>query len=150
MKDAKLRRAFHHVRLVGHQVPICKCSKRKRKHRHTNNQRIVPKYLYMIYKCRFMSSKLSTLTNITKYFVDISLQWRHNGHDDVSNHQPHDYLLNRIFRRRSKKVSKLRVTGLCAGYSLVTGEFAAHMASNEENVSIWWRHPLCPWPTDVF
>ena len=33
----------------------------------------------------------------------------------LSNHQPHDYLLNRSFKRRSKKTSKLRVTGLCAG-----------------------------------
>ena len=31
----------------------------------------------------------------------------------VSNHQPHDCLLNRLFTRRSKKTSKLRVTGLC-------------------------------------
>ena len=44
-----------------------------------------------------------------------SLQWRHNDHDGVSNHQPHGCLLNRLFRRRSKKISKLRVTGLCAG-----------------------------------
>ena len=44
-----------------------------------------------------------------------SLQWRHNDHDGVSNHQPHDCLLNRLFRRRLKKTSKLRVTGLCAG-----------------------------------
>ena len=28
----------------------------------------------------------------------------------------------------------------CAGKSLVTGEFPAQMASNAENVSIWWRH----------
>ena len=55
-------------------------------------------------------------------------------------HQPHDCLLNRLFRRRSKKISKLRVTGLCAGNSPVTGEFPAQMASNAENVSIWWRH----------
>ena len=46
----------------------------------------------------------------------------------------------RLFRRRSKKTSKLRVTGLCAGNSPVTGEFTAEMASNAENVSIWWRH----------
>ena len=39
-----------------------------------------------------------------------------------------------------KKVSKLRVTGLCAGNSPGTGEFPAEMASNAENVSIWWRH----------
>ena len=43
------------------------------------------------------------------------LQWRHNGHDGVSNHQPHQCLLNRLFGRRSKKTSKLRVTGLYVG-----------------------------------
>ena len=32
--------------------------------------------------------------------------------DGVSNHQPHDCLLNRYSRRRSKKTSELRVTGL--------------------------------------
>ena len=69
-----------------------------------------------------------------------SLQWRHNGRDGASNHQPVHCLLNRLFRRRSKKTSKLCVTGLCAGNSPVTGEFPAQMASNAENVSIWWRH----------
>ena len=44
------------------------------------------------------------------------------------------------FGRRSKKTSKLRVTGLCAGNSPVTGEFPAQMANNAKNVSIWWRH----------
>ena len=63
-----------------------------------------------------------------------------NVRDSVSNHQPLDCLLNRLFRGRSKKISKLRVTGLCAGSSPGTGEFPAQMASNAENVSIWWRH----------
>ena len=71
---------------------------------------------------------------------DITLQWRHNGHDGVSNHQPHHCLLNRLFGRRSKNTPKLRVTGLCAGNSPWTGEFPAQMTSNAENVSIWWRH----------
>ena len=31
-----------------------------------------------------------------------TLRWRHNEHDNVSNHQPHDCLLNRLFVRRSK------------------------------------------------
>ena len=35
---------------------------------------------------------------------------------------------------------KLRVTGLCAGNSPMTGEFPAQRASKSENVSIWWRH----------
>ena len=69
-----------------------------------------------------------------------ALQWRHNGRNGVSNHQPRDCLLNRLFRRRSKKTPKLRVTGLCVGNSPVTGEFPTLMASNAENVSIWWRH----------
>ena len=45
---------------------------------------------------------------------NILLQWRPNGRNSVSNHQPHDCLLNRLFRR-----------------------------SNVENVSIWWRHHVC-------
>ena len=73
-------------------------------------------------------------------YKSASLHWRHNGHDSVSNHQLHDCLLNRLFRRRSKKISKLRVTGLCAGNSPETGEFPAQIASNADNVSIWWRH----------
>ena len=70
----------------------------------------------------------------------LPLRWHHDGNDSVSNHQPQDCLLNRLFRRRSKKTSKLRVTGLCAGNSPGTSEFPAQMASNTENVSIWWRH----------
>ena len=69
-------------------------------------------------------------------------------HNDVimsamafQNYQPHDYLLNHLFRRRSKKTSKLRVTGLCKGNSPVTVDFPAQRASNTKNVSIWWRHP---------
>ena len=69
-----------------------------------------------------------------------SLRWRHNGPDSVSNHQAHNRSLKRLFRRRSKKTSKLRLTGLFAGNSQGTGEFPAQMASNAENVSIWWRH----------
>ena len=70
----------------------------------------------------------------------LPLQWRHKELDCVSDHQPHDCLLNRLFSHRSKKTSKLLVTGLCVGNSPVTGEFPAQRASNAENVSIWWRH----------
>ena len=72
--------------------------------------------------------------------ISNTLQWRHNERLGVSNHQPHDCLLNRLFRHRSKKTLKLRVTGFCEGKSPVTGEFPAQRASNAENVFIWWRH----------
>ena len=55
--------------------------------------------------------------SFTERYAALSLQWGHNDHDGVLIHQPHGCLLNRLFRRRSKKTSKLRVTGLCAGNS---------------------------------
>ena len=50
------------------------------------------------------------------------------------------FLLKRLFRRRSKKTSLLRVTGLCEGNPPVTGGYPSQRASNAEYVFIWWRH----------
>ena len=72
---------------------------------------------------------------------NIPLQWRHNRCDSVPNHpEPHDCSVSRLFKRKSKKTPKLRVTGLCEGNSPVSGEFPEQMANYAENVSIWWRH----------
>ena len=62
-----------------------------------------------LYQTATNHSKARTVCHI------FPLQCRHNGLDGVSNHQPHHCSLNRLFWRRSKKTSKLRVTGLCAG-----------------------------------
>ena len=70
----------------------------------------------------------------------LTLQWRHNGCDGVSNHHPPDCLLNRLFRCSLNKTPKLRATGLWEGNSPVTGEIPAQRASNAVNGSIWWRH----------
>ena len=35
--------------------------------------------------------------------LEYSLQWRHNERDCVSNHQPHDCLLNRLFKAQLKE-----------------------------------------------
>ena len=91
-------------------------------------------------KTSFPQRKFHIFSNCTA----ILLRWRHNGHDGVSIHQPHHCLLNRLFGCRSKKTSKLRVSGLCAGNSPGTGELPAQMASNAENVSIWWRYHVIP------
>ena len=73
-----------------------------------------------------------------------TLHWHHNERKGVANHQAHVFfLLNRLFRPISKKTSKLWklcVTGLCEGNSPVTGEFPVQKASDAENVSIWRRH----------
>ena len=105
------------------------------------NIQIVKSSKFNDFNCHLLpiTMTLDFLLLIHSLFI-LSLQWRHNEHDCVSNHQSRDCLLNRLFRHRWKKTSKLRVTGLCAGNSLVTGEFPAQRASNAENVSIWWCH----------
>ena len=82
-----------------------------------------------------------TLTN-QGYFLwgSSALQWRHNECNGDSNHRPVECLLNRLYRRRSKKTSVFRVTGLCGGNPPWTGEFPSQRASNAENVSVWWCH----------
>ena len=79
---------------------------------------IITKYLNIVclhvctHSFNFINSK--SHTNImSSYYVafyfwnpGFPLQWRHNGGDCVSNHQPHDRLLNRLFRRRSKETWK--------------------------------------------
>ena len=70
----------------------------------------------------------------------LTLHWRHNERRGVSNHQRLDCLPKCLFRRRSKKTSKLRVIGLCEGNPPATGGFPSQRASNAENVSIWWHH----------
>ena len=96
-------------------------------------------FKFLLYPIHRISSliifKVATLPQ-----MPYSLQWRHNERDGVSIYQPHDCLLKRLFRCRSKTTSKLRVTGLCVGNSPVTDELPAQRASNAENVSIWWRH----------
>ena len=69
--------------------------------------------------------------------------WENNGKaGDFRRHRAlYDFTVMKcLFRRTSKIISKLRVTGLCAGNSPETGEFLAQMASNAEIVSIWWRN----------
>ena len=63
----------------------------------------------------------------------ITLQWRHSENDGVSIHQRRDCLLNRLFRRRSEKISKP-----------VTGEFphkgpVTRKVYLSDDVIIKWR-----------
>ena len=94
---------------------------------------------------RWIPRKRPVTRSFDVWALIIPLHWRHNGHGSLSNHQRLDCLLNRLFRHISKKTSNLRVTGLCEGDSPVTSEFPAQMASNAEDVSIWWRHRTRGW-----
>ena len=57
-------------------------------------------------------------------------KWRHNEHPGVSN----------LLRRRSKKISKLRVTALCENNPPVTGVFPSQRVRDAEYDSIWWLY----------
>ena len=71
----------------------------------------------------FLKDTSLALGNRAIVIVSWTLQWRHNGHYRVSNHQPQDCFLNRLFRRKSKETWKFRVAGLCEGNSPGIGEF---------------------------
>ena len=58
--------------------------------------------------------------------VVYAIQWRHNERDGVLNHQPHDGLVNRLFKAQIEENIK----------APVTGEFQAQRASYAENVFI--------------
>ena len=83
--------------------------------------------------------------------LTITLHWRHNEHDGVSNHQHHNCLLNRLFKSRSKKTSKLHVTGLCEGNSPETGEFPTQrpvtrkMFPFDDVIMSWTKDGLVCW-----
>ena len=91
------------------------------------------------YNChgRAESNIAYSLTRIYLYqIVSLALHWRHSDHDGVSNHQLHDYLLNRLFGRRSKKASKLwipRTKGQLRGkcFHLMTSSWG-RMATNSQ------------------
>ena len=93
---------------------------------------------FVLFSCGLV---LINITHILRYhFTSHYNAWRHNDRNGVSNHQPHDCLLNNLFRGRSTKTSKLRVTGLCSGNSPVTGEFPAQKA-------ITWK--MFPFDDDI-
>ena len=127
----------HNLKLA-HSTPQCDTNERNV----ANNYKVVvqqPLWVRLTHRCRVTHICVDKLTIIgsdngllpgRRQRKNDALQWRHYGCDNASNHQPHDCLLNRLFRRRSRKTSKLRVTS----------EFPAQMTSNVENVSIWWRN----------
>ena len=51
--------------------------------------------LHFQYRITIVSFKLWARYFVWNFKGSLSLRWRHNGDDSVSNHQPHDCLLNR-------------------------------------------------------
>ena len=81
-----------------------------------NDLSLIPNNLQIAYN-KNDNTHFRAFAGMEMSMASFALHWRHNDHDGVSNHQPHDCLRNRLFWRRSKKTSKLHVTGLCVGNS---------------------------------
>ena len=67
---------------------------------------------WLVYWRIYASLGLNELTAVMPC-VSTSLQWRHNERDGVSNHQPHDYLLNRSFKQIKENTKAPRHWPLC-------------------------------------
>ena len=69
-----------------------------------------------------------------------SLQWRNNELDGVSNHRSLGCLLNRLFRRRSKKKNQSSASLALVRRPVDSPHKWPVTANVAENVFIWWRH----------
>ena len=70
----------------------------------------------------------------------VSLQWRHNGRDGVSDHQPYDCSLNCIFKEQIKENSQSAASQASVREIHRWPVNSLTKTSNAKNVSIWWRH----------
>ena len=91
------------------------------------------------YICIYMDLKLPYyLADVSVAYV--ALRWRHNGRDWHLKSPASRLFTQPFIQTQIKENIKALCHWLCAGNSSGTGEFPARMASNAENVSIWWRH----------
>ena len=70
----------------------------------------------------------------------LSFRRRHDERDVILNHWRLDGLLNRLFRRKSKKTSKFLATGLCEGIHWWPVDPPHKGPVTCKIFSIWWRH----------
>ena len=76
----------------------------------------------------------------------LTSQWRHNGCDSVSKSPASRLFTQPFIQTQIKENIKAPCHWPLCGEFTGTGEFPAQMASNAENVSIWWRyHAVCLW-----
>ena len=85
----------------------------------------------------YIPRNLYTVLTLLCFVVVNLLQWRHKEYDGVSNHQRLECLLNRLFRPRSNKTSKLCVTGLNERNSPVIDVFPAQRANTFDAIIMY-------------
>ena len=72
-------------------------------------------------RCQYFVGNVGIFTMLSfclwLYETAISLRWRHNELDGVSDHQPHDCLLNRLFRQIKENIKAPRYWPLCGEFT---------------------------------
>ena len=76
--------------------------------------------------------------------LHITLQWRHMSVMASQITRRSTLFFRSLLRPTSKKASELRVTGFLWGEPPAPGGFASQRVSNEEIISISWRHHGIP------
>ena len=74
---------------------------------HMGGEKVLDIILHMIAHMKlfpiFDTIRKLRITVLRKFDYLSTLEWRHNGRGGISNHQPHDCLLNRLFRPDQRK-----------------------------------------------
>ena len=110
-------------------------------------------------KCKRCSSSGSLVVDGTTclkcrdlIYLPFILQWHHNESDGISNQQCLDCLLNPLSRCRSKKTSKLGVTGLCEGWPVNSphkGPVTRKMFPFDNIIMMLWHADVHLWDCNV-
>ena len=100
--------------------------------------------LHTVWNIAAVSGQWHAYKCLEAMVFQVALQWRHNEHPGVSNHQRLVCLFSRLFRLTSKKTWKSALLAPCEGNPLVTigppPPPPLQRASKAETVSILWRH----------
>ena len=102
--------------------------------KHNKKNRSIP-WLMTLQLCVSPSVGTDYLWWIHLCPCSIPISWHHNEGHGTSNHQHLDCLLTRLFRRTSKRTSKLRVTGPPEENPPITSELPSKRTSNADKYS---------------
>ena len=111
---------------------ICRFSTLLKMRKTTRRNKNVTHPIWIHFPCILSpaNKQMRNMSSVWKYLSPrhgfTPLQWRRSERNDVSNHQRFDCLLKHLFRRRSKKTSKLRATGLCEENSITVYRWIPH------------------------
>ena len=109
-------------------------------------QNAAPELLHL-----FLFNDVIFITQPDRWHKHTSLQWRHDDHDGVSKWPASRVFAQAFIQAQIKEnIKAMRHWPLLGKFTGDRCEFPAQMASNAENVYIWWRHHVLSRSTILF